>query len=61
MQPRVATLVAVMIAEGTDTEEESHYSGLLIYDMKSSNQPPHMSPPLIGRVIAEPPAVNVLK
>ena len=38
MRPRVATLVAVMIAEGMDTEEESHYSGLIVQDMKSANQ-----------------------
>ena len=49
-RPRVATLVAVMIAEGPDTEEQSHHGGLLVYDMKRSNQSPHMSPPLIGRV-----------
>ena len=61
MRPRVATLVAMKIAEDTNTEEESHYSGLLIYDMKSSIHPSHMNPPLMGRVIAEPQSVTVLK
>ena len=48
-------LVAAMIAEDTDTEEESHYSGLLIYDMKTSNNQPHMNPPLIGRKLRVAP------
>ena len=54
IQPRVATLVAVMIAEDTDTEEGSQYSGVLIYDMKTSDNTPHLHPPLVGRIITDP-------
>ena len=61
-QSRVATLVAVLVAERTDMGKEMNYSGLLVYDMRNrcSNQSHNVSRPLISWVIAEPPAVEVM-
>ena len=57
----MSILVAAMIVQDTDTEEESHNSGILIYDMKPSNPQHHMDPPLIGRIIGDRQAVDVLQ
>ena len=56
----VDTLVAVMVAEDIDRKEGWQYSGVLIYDMKIPNTRPRLHPPLIGRIIADHRAVDVI-
>ena len=60
IQPRVDTLVAVMIGEDIDRKEGWQYIGVIIYDMKIPNTRPRLHPPLIGRIIAEHRAVDVM-
>ena len=54
------TLVAVIIAEDTDRIEGWQYSGALIYDLKAPNSSPKQRIPLIGRIIADSRAVDVM-
>ena len=46
IQPRVDTLVAVMIAEDIDRKEGWQYSVALVYEMKAPNIRPQPRPPL---------------
>ena len=59
-QSRVDTLVAVVIAEDASRKEGWQYSGALIYDLKAPNSSPQPRIPLIGSMIADNRAVDVM-
>ena len=54
------TLVAVMIAEEINRKEGWQYSGALIYNMKILSTRHQPRPPLVGRIIADHRAVDVM-
>ena len=57
---RVDTLVAVVIAEDTDRIEGWQYIGALIYELKEPNSSPQQRIPLIGRILADSRAMDVM-